>query len=95
MPLKKDKKDFDVYNNHPVENIIAFAGQMNGKKEKPKKPKAEYKLKNFRIEKKLIEDFELLCKHRYADFTQVITDYIKNEVEECAEEIKYAKSKNL
>jgi|GEM_PF-6192893 len=83
---------------HPVDTLTKaeFVFEGEGKEKEKKKPAQtpDLKLKNFRIERKLIEDFEFLCKIRYIDFTEAITNFIRSEVEENEDTIaKLKKSK--
>jgi hypothetical protein len=52
----------------------------------------EVKLKNFKIDKDLCEDYELLCRDiLHSDFTAEIVRYIAEEVEAQREEINRVK----
>ncbi|MDR3319186.1 MAG: hypothetical protein LBS99_07075 [Clostridiales bacterium] len=81
--LNKDKKV------HPVKEMLSFALAIADKK-----PPAQIKLKNFKIEKELCEDFELLCiRLKRSDFTTCVTAFIRDEVDANCEEIERLKKR--
>ena len=92
MPLNKNSNFIKLHSEeptHPVDTLtkVKFELEDENTKKNKAKPKRNLKLKNFLIEKNLIEEFELLCKLQDISFTDSIINFIKSEVEQNKEPI--------